>query len=158
MDHVVPFHVSANVKLPPVPGEKPPTDVHMVDDEHETAVSWVNTDPAGLGVDWMVQLVPSHASARVTVFPLLPDGVEDPTAMQAVELVHETPARLLEIEPAMFGVVTMLQLVPSQLSASVEDVPATGSSAVPTAMQLVSDEQEIASRTLYRAPAGFGVA
>ena len=158
IDQVVPFHLSASVKRPLVLLSKLPTAVHMVEEEHETAASWVNSDPAGLGVDRIVQVVPFQASARVTVLPPPPDGVEDPTAMQAVALAHETPTRLLSLEPATFGVGTMLQMVPFQLSASVVDVPPTGSLAVPTAMQLVGDGHEIASRLLYRPPAGFGVA
>src|ERR1700694_1372052 len=103
IDQVVPFHLSASVKRPPALS-KLPTAVHMVEEEHETAASWVNSDPAGLGVDWIVQVVPFQASARVTVLPPPPDRVEDPTAMQAVALAHETPPRLLSLEPATFGV------------------------------------------------------
>jgi hypothetical protein len=90
---VEPFHRSARVKVLPVLVLKLPTDVHMVDDEHETAVCCADVDVPGLGVDWIVQMVPFHASARVAVLP--PDGVQPPTATHAVELVHETPARLL---------------------------------------------------------------
>ena len=73
IDQVEPFHRSARVKVLPVLVVKLPTDVHMVDDEHETAVSCADVEVPGLGVDWTVQVEPFHASARVAALP--PDDV-----------------------------------------------------------------------------------
>jgi hypothetical protein len=67
----------------------------------------------------MVQAVPSQRSANVTKAPLLPD---DPTAVQAVALLHETPASLFSIAidpPPGLGVGWIAQLEPFQRSANV---------------------------------------
>lgn len=75
-------------------------------------------DPAGVGVAWMVQLVPFHGSASVP--PMLPElSVENP-AVQAEGDVHETePSPLPPL--AGFGVGMMLHREPSHRSASVPE-------------------------------------
>jgi hypothetical protein len=113
-------------------------------DAQATVFREVNCAPAGLGVGWMLQVVPFHRSAR---FPAL----EFPTAVHADGEVQATPLR----NPPPGGglaVAWMLQLVPSHRSAS---VPA---SEPPTAVQDEDDVQATPVRALKNfAPAGFGV-
>jgi hypothetical protein len=63
MDHVVPFHRSANV-----PAFEAPTAVHAEAEEQETPNN-IPPPADGLGVAWMDHLVPSHRSARVMPVP-----------------------------------------------------------------------------------------
>jgi hypothetical protein len=111
--------------------------VHAEAVEQTTPPRLLNTVPDGLGVDWIFQLVPSHASANARLSEL-------PTAVQAVAAVQDTPARL------PLGPVDWLQLVPFHVSTRVK------LSAVPTAMQAFAAEQEMAFRALLFA-AGLGV-
>jgi hypothetical protein len=48
-----------------------PTAVQAAAAEHDTASNSLLVDPAGLGVAWMCQRVPFHASASSTEAPLL---------------------------------------------------------------------------------------
>ena len=76
----VPFHRSASDTVMLVPPEAPrpravlivvaPTAVHAAAAEHDTARNSLPVDPAGLGVAWMRQRVPFHASASSTEAPL----------------------------------------------------------------------------------------
>ena len=68
--------------------------------------------PTGFGVAWMVQVVPSHVSAKLVV-------PEAPTAVQAVDELHDTPDRWLSVAPAGSGVGSMVQAVPFHASANV---------------------------------------
>ena len=64
----------------------------------------------GFAVGWIVQVVPFHVSARVS--PLCP------TAVHAVALAQDTPARSLEVAPE--GVDCVAQVVPLKPAASVD--------------------------------------
>jgi hypothetical protein len=90
------------------------------DDVHDT-----ENRPApcpGLGVGWMLQLVPFQRS--VIVLSGLPKlSTDAPTAVQADDDVHETPNRTLECAPDGFGVGCTAQAVPFQRSASVTPTP-----------------------------------
>ena len=103
----------------------------------------------------MVQAVPFHRSARVTVV-VERLGLEFPTAVQAVDDVQDTPSRTL-MWPAVLGVVWMVHAVPSQCSAKVEPDPAFGYPERPTAVQSESDVHDTALNTLG-AIAAFGLA
>ena len=77
---VVPFQCSASV-----PAAEPPTAVQAEDDVHATPN---RTAPAGLGADWICQLLPFHRST--TTLPGVPGG-DAPTAVHADGDVHDTP-------------------------------------------------------------------
>ena len=76
---LVPFHRSASdtvMLLPPDAPRPPgvlivvaPTAVQAAAAEQDTARNSLPVDPAGLGVAWMCQLVPFHASASSAVLP-----------------------------------------------------------------------------------------
>jgi hypothetical protein len=80
MLHRVPSHRSASV-----PALEPPTAVQAADDMHATPDK---NAPAGLGADWICQLLPFHRSASTVRG--VPSGVA-PTAVHAVGDVHDTP-------------------------------------------------------------------
>jgi hypothetical protein len=61
-----PFHCSVNVSCVPALSVKYPMAVHTVIDVHDTPVSWLFIAPAGLGMVWIDQAVPSQCSANVT--------------------------------------------------------------------------------------------
>jgi hypothetical protein len=83
----------------------------------------------GLGVVVTVQVVPFHASAKVTVAPAL--LTSPPTAMQASAELHDTPLRVVDVG---LGVVMTAQAVPFHISARVTSSPAL-LVRLPTAMQ-----------------------
>ncbi len=92
-------------------------------------MNWV---PAGLGVGWLVQLVPFHRSARVPAF-------DSPAAVHDEDEVHDTPSR--PAPPwAGLGVGWMRQLVPSHRSARVPWLD------WPTAVQAEEAVQDTSSR------------
>jgi 1-acyl-sn-glycerol-3-phosphate acyltransferase len=67
---------------------------------HETPDSELLVVPEGLGVDWTIQLVPFQTSARRVA--LASEVPEYPTAIHAVDEVHETPFRtpfVVEVVP-----------------------------------------------------------
>ncbi len=68
IDQLVPFQASTSV--PPVPAlfEKPPTAMQAVGVVHDTPVSSLDVVPAGLGVDWIDQLVPFQCSTSIPGF------------------------------------------------------------------------------------------
>ena len=115
--HAVPFQASASEKRSELPSELPAA-VQATAELHDTLASLLATAPAGLGVDCSFQMVPFHLSARVTSEPeaLLKD---DPTAVQAVAVLHDTPASFVTIAPAGLGVACTVQAVPFHTSASV---------------------------------------
>jgi hypothetical protein len=88
----VPFHVSAKGEEPVVVFMKPMATQFVVD-VHETRERRLNVPPDGLGVGWTLQLVPFQTSASV------PDW-EAPTAVQADDEVHDTPAKPAVDPPA----------------------------------------------------------
>ena len=94
--------------------------MQAVHDAHDTPWRTLNK-PVGLGVLWIVQLVPFQRSARGTFEPLV---ATNPTAVHAVPAVHDTPFTPLSGTPAGLGVLWSVQLVPFQASASVAYPPA----------------------------------
>ncbi|HXC64684.1 MAG TPA: hypothetical protein VNZ67_10010, partial [bacterium] len=80
-------------------------------DVQDTASRKACTDPAGLGVGWMVQVVPFHRSARTRPLAV------PPTAMQAEREAHDT--LFSAPPPAGVGVGWIRQLVPFHRSARV---------------------------------------
>jgi hypothetical protein len=69
IDQLVPFHRSAKVTTLPARLWKYPTAIQAVGDVHDTALSWPDVAPVGLGVGCIVQLVPFHRSANVPWWP-----------------------------------------------------------------------------------------
>jgi hypothetical protein len=93
-----------------------PTAMHAFADEHDTARSSLKPAPAGLGVLWSDQLVPSQASAKaLRVSPV-------PTAVHAIADKHDTPYSPLVA--VGLGVLCTDQVLPSQASVNVRGVPA----------------------------------
>jgi hypothetical protein len=88
--------------------------VHAEAEVHETADRLLLVAPLGVGVVWVVQVLPSQNSASVAPAPLFP------TAVQAVADVHETAFRL---PPLGVGVVWVVHELPSPRTASVTAVP-----------------------------------
>ena len=119
----------------------------------ETPESELNA-PFGFGVGWMDQVVPFQASASVDEDAGL---FELPTAVHAVEDVHETPDSELAAAPLGLGVESSIQVVPFQPSARVTGAPVPDES-YPTAVQAVDDVHETALSWLLVAPTGFGLA
>src|SRR6516165_7858794 len=119
MVQALPFHTSASVaKLGPV--LELPTASHTVVFGQVTPLSWLLVWPLALGVDWMVQLLPFHASARVWVAePLL----DCPTASHTDADLQKTPLSWLLVAPPGLGVDWTLQLLPFHISARVCVVP-----------------------------------
>ena len=94
-----------------------PMAVQTVAELHDTASMALVVAPAGSGVVWVLQAVPFHASAKVTSeFELLSSN---PTAVQAVAEVHDTPYKALATAPLGLGVVWIPQVVPFHTSAKV---------------------------------------
>jgi len=91
---------------------------------HDTSDSQVCRAPVGLGVVWIFQDVPFHASANVPLRSL-------PTAVHAVADVHDTPDSTEN--PGGLGVAWIFQDVPFHASANVPLGP------LPTAMHEVAD-------------------
>jgi hypothetical protein len=75
----------------------------------------MSSNPVGLGVGTTVQVEPFHSSVSVICLPQQP---ENPTAMQKVALVHETPSRELRMVSGL-GLGMMDQLVPFHRSTRV---------------------------------------
>ena len=117
----IPFQTSARVTSALMLGSSDPTAMHASDAVHDTPLSSLRTAPDGFCGDWIVQFVPSQASASVTSVPLLP--VYSPTAMHAELEVHDTALSVLLVAPTGFGVVWIVQPSPFHASASVTLVP-----------------------------------
>src|SRR5215472_16365069 len=73
-------------------------------------------DPAGAGVTWTRQLVPSHRSASGTLVPELSRLA--PPAVHAFAEVQDTAKNSATADPAGLGVAWTRQLLPSHRSAS----------------------------------------
>ena len=117
-------------------------------DVQATVFRKVNCAPAGLGVGWMLQLVPFHRSARLP-------ALEFPAAVHADADVQATP---FSSPPPLagLGVAWMVHLAPFHLSAKVLALGVKGLEA-PVAMHVVADVQA----TPLRKPlpwGGLGVA
>src|SRR5215469_16493465 len=98
-----------------------PTAVQAVAALQDTSLSWLVVEPAGLGVCWTAQWLPSQRSASVSWFPA--EVSKNPTAVQAAVDVQGTPSRKLRVAPGGLGVCWTVQLLPSQCSARVCSTP-----------------------------------
>jgi hypothetical protein len=96
----------------------------------------------------MLHVVPFHVSAKVT-------PPENPTDLQALVAVQATPDNPLLVVPDGFGVVTMLQIVPSQDSSSVMVVPPFSDN--PMAIQALVAVHDTPLNCTELAPAGLEV-
>jgi hypothetical protein len=105
--HDVPFHISANVGLPPAASQK-------VADAHETLLRIARLSPTGTGTGCPLHAVPFQVSASGTS----PELVKaKPTASQDVGDVQDTEDRTAELEPDGPGTDWIVQEVPFQDSA-----------------------------------------
>ena len=98
-----------------------PVAVQALAEVQETPDKVVWEAPDGLGVDWIVHVLPLRASARAEVTVPAPSMVY-PTAVQLEVAVHDTPSRALAEAPEGFGVDLIVQLVPLHASARVRSV------------------------------------
>jgi hypothetical protein len=92
-----PFHRSASVSCTPDLTTNCPTPVHADLDGHDTPLKALAAAPAGLGVDWTVQVPPLRRSASVTSSPdsrtCKPTAVHTGLAGQDTALSRPFPAR-----------------------------------------------------------------
>src|SRR3989442_1590459 len=81
---------SRSARVSPVPelSKLSPTAVHALAEVHETSLSKLSVDPAGLGVAWITQEVPFQRSAKVSPVPEL--STFSPTAVHALAEVQDT--------------------------------------------------------------------
>jgi hypothetical protein len=115
MAHLVPFHPSARV-----PAFEVPTAVQAAADVQDTPFK--KPPPCGgLGVFWMVHLVPFHRSAPVRGTPAV--VVLAPTAVHAEDDVQATPNRPPVATPDGLGVGRMRHEVPFHCSARLTPMP-----------------------------------
>jgi hypothetical protein len=128
---MLPFQRSTNVRRLSPASLEFPTAMQSVAEVHATLARLLVRAPLGLGVGWIVHVMPFQCSASVV--PSL-----DPTAVHAVTEVHETPLRLLLVAPLGAGVRWVVQLLPSQVSDEVS-VSWLASVELPTSMHEVAD-------------------
>ena len=134
-----------------------PIAVHTVSDVHATALSELFHAPAGFGVGSIAQVVPSQRSTSVASSPEPVEG--DPTAVQALMDVHDTPLSRLLGAPAWLGVGWIDQLVPFQRST--RDRPAGRLDQVenvPTAVQALAEVHDTPLSELPMSSAGSATA
>jgi len=98
-----------------------PVAVQADGDVQDTLANWLGAAPAGLGVGWMRQAVPSQCSDKVRRMPDPP--AEYPAAVQAEDAVQSTPIRKFS-PPARLGVGWIAHWAPFHRSARVRTVPA----------------------------------
>jgi hypothetical protein len=156
IDQFAPFPSSANVPTVPAWLVENPTAAQKLRDVHETPSSPLPLAPAGFGVGWIDQLVPSRRCASVTSTsaPL----VKNPTAVQESTREHEIPANWPYVPPAGLGLRWIDQLVPFHRSASITSLlgrPMWYQS--PTAVHDRRDGHDTAMSRLLVAPLGVGV-
>jgi hypothetical protein len=110
---LVPFQRSATGTLLP-PAMPLPTAVQSLAELHETPFSATSKVLAGLGTLWTVQLEPFQRSANgcdgKSVVPA------PPTAVHAVDDVHETARKAADAVPGGAGTFLTLQLLPFHTS------------------------------------------
>src|SRR5690349_8864578 len=150
MVHLFPFHRSAKDRTGPdwdEVVEYAPAAMQAEGDVQDTASRKLCTAPAGLGVDWMVQVVPFHRSARTRPLAV------PPTAVQAEREVHDTLFRAPP--PAGVGMGWTRQVWAFDCSAS---AAVLGDLLVvaPAAVQAECTVQATPLRELDAAPAGLG--
>src|SRR5215472_815391 len=149
MVQLLPFHTSARAgKLLPV--RDSPTASHAVAAVHETSLSRLMVAPPTSWVLLIVQLLPFHSSASVSMLP--PLMVAWPTASHRDAETHETSLSWLEVTPAGFGVDWTPQELPFHTSASVSVVPPLSN--CPTASQ---DDDDVHQMPGSCAPPGSGM-
>ncbi len=156
MFQLVPFQRSASVPVwLPWLSAVLPTAVQLEADGQAMLFRKLPCAPVGLGVGWMLHLVPFQRSTTAVALPEL--SVDPPTAMHAAAEVHATPCSRLLAALAGFGVGWMLQWAPFQRSASVFVGMPELSVVKPTAVQAEADMHATALSRLPGTPAGFGV-
>ncbi len=137
----LPFQTSASVPTAlPELSKRVPTAMQADSEVQATLDRMANWAPAGVGVGWMLHLVPFHRSARVLPFP------EFPTAVQAERVAHDTLFR--KPPPAGLGVAWMRHLAPVRCSARVLPFAVP-----PTAVHAEGEVHD----TPFRAPPGAGL-
>jgi hypothetical protein len=146
IDQVLPSQRSASGSEVPTLLISFPTAVHAVAEVHDTPDKLMLAAPLGVGVVWIVHVLPSQRSASVPPLP-------DPRAVHAVADVHETAFR---VTPP-FGVAWIVQVRPSQASASVRSEQLNPQKPIdPTAVHAVAEVHDTPFR-LIAAPLGLGV-
>ena len=118
MRHLVPFHRSASVGPTGslALSTTAPTAVQADGPVQSTPKSPALRAPAGLGVGWMRQRMPSHRSAMVTQVPEALTA--SATAVHAVAEVQATEFSRVACAPGGCGIGTTLHLVPFHCSES----------------------------------------
>src|SRR5215470_4945085 len=108
MLHVVPFHRSASAGPTGSPflSTAAPTAVQAEGPVQATPESSAPRVPAGLGVAWMLHLLPFHCSAMVTQVPEALTAAA--TAVQAEAEVQATEFRKVACAPGRCGIGTTL--------------------------------------------------
>src|SRR5258708_14448324 len=114
---VLPFHISATGAEPPAPPATQLTRNGKCEAVQQESPR-ISPPPWGFGVDWIVQPVPSHDSARV--FVVWTEVSNRPTAMQAEGDVHVTAFIAPSLAPFRRGIDPNGQAEPSQYSANGE--------------------------------------
>ena len=130
---VVPSQRSARVRNPARPESKVPTAMHAEAELQATPARELSNAPAGSGLGWIVQAVPSHSSARVW-------RSESPTAIHAEAEMQDTPFMEVSAVPAGVAVGSTVQAVPSHPSARVWDELILER---PTAVQAVAEVHDM---------------
>jgi hypothetical protein len=111
----VPFHFSAKASVFSELFVYSPTAMHAVDEVHDTPHNRLYLLPVGAGGSWSDHVVPFHFSAKGTFCPEL--FVSKPTAVHAVDEVHETPTNSLPLLPVGAGGSWSDHVVPFHFSA-----------------------------------------
>jgi hypothetical protein len=111
--------------------------MHALGDPHDTPRSTLAEADAGLGVAWMLHVVPFQCSASVGRAPVL--AMREPTAVHDAGAMHDTPTSSLK-RALGFGAFWSDQPEPSQRSAS-SDVPVERLM-IPTAVQFAGVGQD----------------
>ena len=134
-------------------GSDPPTAVHALAAVHETDVSATGVAPVATAAVWVDQIAPFQLSISGCAAPALVN--ETPVAVHALAAGQDTPSSAPPVVPVAVGVVSMLQAVPFQRSASGEMMPPALIEA-PVAVQAFDALHDTAKNTLDTAFAGVG--
>src|ERR1700722_8712526 len=122
IDHVVPLRFSTNVVTGFEPSSEPPTAMQFLAEVQDTPERLLPCAPEGFGVVSMDQAVPLNTSASVTWVPGL--LLYTPTAVQALDEVHDTAKKALPRTPGILGSFSIDHLLPFHSSASASWTPA----------------------------------
>jgi hypothetical protein len=115
--HLLPFHLSTRAIREPEPLTELPTAKQSWAELHDTACMSLSVSPPGFGLDWIFQVEPFHTSTRVSSAKELFSN--HPTAVHSWAELHDTPARRLSSAPLGFGLDTVFQVLPFQVSTKV---------------------------------------